>query len=99
MYGSQELDAITFTANDADPETARRSTKKTGGSDWTLEGADAERFLLTGTSVNFAAGFTPNFESPKDADGNNVYEVTVVVPVEDSVQPGKRKRQGHGDGR
>ena len=76
---------IGFTAGE-DPES---NSRETGGSDWTLEGADAERFLLTDTSVNFAAGFTPNFESPKDADGDNVYEVTVVVPVADSVQPGK----------
>ena len=66
---------------------------------WTLEGADAARFALTDTIVNFKSDFTPNFEKPGDADKDNVYEVTVVVPVTDSVQPGKRKRQGHGDGR
>ena len=56
---------------------------------WTLEGADASKFALDGASLNFDEDFSPNFEKPADADKDNVYEVTVVVPVAGSVQPGK----------
>ena len=36
------------------------------------------------------AHFRPNFEDPEDANGDNVYEVTVVVPVVGSVNAGMR---------
>ena len=64
---------------------------------WTLEGPDASKFELDGDDLDFKGDtssddgfFRPNLEDPKDADGDNVYEVTVVVPVADSVVPGKR---------
>ena len=64
---------------------------------WTLEGPDAAKFMLTEDSLTFKGAtsdddgfFRPNFEDKKDANGDNVYEVTVVVPVADSVKPGKR---------
>ena len=99
-----QVEDITFTVT-ADPETNAVNTGNTatGGPDdtdtlrWTLEGPDASKFELDGVSLDFKGDdsdddgfFRPNFEDPKDADGDNVYEVTVVVPVADSVKPGKR---------
>jgi hypothetical protein len=100
-----QITAITFTvATDADPEGGAINTTNTatGGPDssdtlrWELEGADAERFALDGTSLTFKGAdadddkFRPNYEKPADADKDNVYEVTVVVPVNGSNLPGKR---------
>ena len=63
---------------------------------WELEGADALKFTLVAGSLTFkgdddaADEFRPNYEKPADADADNVYEVTVVVPVTGSVKPGMR---------
>ena len=50
---------------------------------WSLSGADSSKFSLTDTdetrTLSFEEAEAPNFESPGDSDGNNVYEVTVVV--------------------
>ena len=48
---------------------------------WTLSGADAGKFDITGTGATRALVFkaNPDYESPGDSGGNNVYEVTVVV--------------------
>ena len=48
---------------------------------WTLSGADAGKFELTGSGATRTLAFedAPNYESPGDSGGNNVYEVTVVV--------------------
>ena len=89
----EDITAITFTADDdADPEGGTIAANGL----WELEGADAAKFTLDGGSLTFMVAdgaddaFRPNFEDPKDANGDNVYEVTVVVPVIDSVKPGKR---------
>ena len=42
---------------------------------WTLEGADAEAFGITGGALTFAAA--PDYENPADADGDNTYMITV----------------------
>ena len=99
-----QVTAITFTVA-ADPEagTVNTGNTATGGPDssntlrWTLEGPDASLFELTEASLAFKGAtadadgaFRPDFEDPEDADEDNVYEVTVVVPVADSVKPGKR---------
>ena len=42
---------------------------------WTLEGADAGDFTITGGMLRFMS--SPNYEMPMDADTNNVYMVTV----------------------
>ena len=81
--------SITFTAGD-DPEGETVAPADSTDTPWTLEGADASRFQIAAGVVTFDDDFTPNFESPKDADKNNKYEVTVVVPVADSEVPGKR---------
>ena len=49
---------------------------------WTLSGADAGKFNITpmtGAMRTLAFKANPDYESPGDSGGNNVYEVTVVV--------------------
>ena len=58
-----------------DDEDARASVKS-----WRLEGEDAGQFQLIGT-VGRTLVFTtqPDYENPADADGDNVYKVTIVA--------------------
>ena len=58
-----------------DDEDDRASVKS-----WRLEGEDAGQFQLIGT-VGRTLVFTtqPDYENPADADGDNVYKVTVVA--------------------
>ena len=61
----------TLTANDQDSAAADLEWSKAGG-------ADAGQFTLSsGGVLAFAAA--PDYENPDDADGDNVYEVTVQV--------------------
>ena len=48
---------------------------------WSLSGADAGKFNIseTGATRTLAFKANPDYESPGDSGGNNVYEVTVVV--------------------
>ena len=48
---------------------------------WSLSGADADKFKITGTDDMRTLAFkaNPDYESPGDSGGNNVYEVTVKV--------------------
>ena len=48
---------------------------------WSLSGADASKFDITGTAAQRTLAFNanPDYESPGDSGANNVYEVTVVV--------------------
>ena len=48
---------------------------------WTLSGPDRSKFDITGGVLTFKAASVPNFEMPADANGDNVYEVTVVATV------------------
>lgn len=45
------------------------------GSFSVVGGADANKFSISGSTLSFATA--PDFENPTDADGNNVYVVTV----------------------
>jgi len=49
--------------------------------DFTLAGADAQRFAIVQTAAGFELVFkdAPDFENPADAGGNNVYDVSVWV--------------------
>ena len=72
---SNELVVVTFNATDADD----------GGSNvdnWTLSGPDAGDFTIEGGALTFRS--SPNYEAPADADGDNVYEVTVAATDTDS---------------
>ena len=64
----------TFTATD--PENAGAVTLAMGG-------ADASLFDLSGVVLTFKA--SPNYEAPGDADGDNVYEVTVRATDSDGL--------------
>ena len=46
---------------------------------WTLEGEDAESFMLEGTGMSRMLKFSsaPDYEAPADADSDNTYMVTV----------------------
>ena len=48
---------------------------------WTLSGADASKFSIPETGATRTLSFkaNPDYESPGDSGGDNVYEVTVVV--------------------
>ena len=47
---------------------------------WSLSGADADDFTIAGGVLAFSS--TPDFESPADADGDNVYELAVEATDE-----------------
>ena len=49
--------------------------------DWSLSGADASKFDITTTGATRTLSFkaNPDYESPGDSGGDNVYEVTLVV--------------------
>ena len=89
-----QITAIVFGVA-ADPENGTIDDDNSDAK-WTLEGPDASKFALSGTSLTFKGAndaddkFRPNFDDPKDANKDNVYEVTVVVPVAGSVKPGKK---------
>ena len=72
------VDAAEYTATDADAADDAAT-----GLNWTLSGADASKFDITDSgatrTLSFKAAETPDYESPGDSGGNNVYEVTVVV--------------------
>ncbi len=44
---------------------------------YTLGGADSALFVMTGNSLRFIAA--PNFETPQDSGGDNVYNVSVIA--------------------
>ena len=58
---------------------------------WDLGGDDADQFMLEGTGMERMLKFknTPDYEAPADADGNNFYEVTVMV--EAGTEEGERE--------
>ena len=60
---------VNFSADDPDPDT------NSGGITWSLSGPDAGDFTITGGVLAFME--EPNYEMPEDADGDNVYKVTV----------------------
>jgi len=62
---------ITVTATD--PDAGATQAYSISGGD------DSARFTINATSGVLAFTSAPNFESPTDVDGNNVYDVTVQV--------------------
>ncbi|MCE2485319.1 MAG: S8 family serine peptidase [Desulfurellaceae bacterium] len=59
------LPVATYTATDPEGESVT----------WSLTGTDSGDFAISNGILSFDS--PPNYESPTDADGNNVYEVTV----------------------
>ena len=66
----------TVTDADADDDVTNATDVR-----WSLSGADASKFDITGTAAQRTLAFeaNPDYESPGDSGANNVYEVTVVV--------------------
>ena len=65
-YAENGTDAVaTYTASGPNAASAN----------WSLEGADAGDFTITGGMLRFRSA--PNYESPADADTDNTYVVTV----------------------
>ena len=69
------VQAATYTATDADVDDVPADLK------WTLSGADSSKFSITDKGATGTLSFkeAPDYESPGDSGGNNVYEVTLVV--------------------
>ncbi len=71
VYAENGMDAVgAYTAQGASPDMAM----------WSLEGDDAGDFMLSsssGMSTMLMFSSAPDFEMPADADGDNVYMVTV----------------------
>ena len=74
LFVDENADPASNVYNVDDPDD-RASVKS-----WRLEGEDAGQFQLIGT-VGRTLVFTtqPDYETPADADGDNVYKVTVVA--------------------
>ena len=71
------LTVVTFTATDPDVDNDDNETIT-----WSLGGPDAGDFTIVGGDLTFRE--SPNYEMPADADGDNVYEVTVAASDADS---------------
>ena len=71
------LNPNTYTVTDTDVEDDVTAADVT----WSLSGADSSKFDIVGTDAMRTLAFkaNPDYESPGDSGGNNVYEVTVVV--------------------
>ena len=80
-----ESNADTVAALGADPNVYTGSDVDAADPDadltWTLSGADASKFSIPETGSTRALSFeaNPDYESPGDSGGDNVYEVTLVV--------------------
>ena len=67
-YAENEMGSVaTYTASGPDQASAG----------WSLTGVDAGDFIIPGGVLAFISA--PDYESPADADGNNVYKVTVTA--------------------
>ena len=82
--GAEDADSPDFVGN-TDPATVNvynvdDEDDRASVASWRLEGEDAGQFQLIGT-VGRTLVFTtqPDYENPADADGDNVYKVTVVA--------------------
>ena len=67
MESATDLGTYTLTGGDGSSVT------------WSLDGADASQFMLDGTGMSRMLKFSsaPDYEAPADADGDNMYMVTV----------------------
>ena len=85
----ESIDETTVTALDAAPTVYTASDPDTTADPaadlkWSLSGADAGKFDITipvgnGATRTLAFKANPDYESPGDSGGNNVYEVTLKV--------------------
>ena len=88
LTNQPDADAAEYTATDpdmvpqvdAEPGAALQADRLT----WSTAGPDGSKFSITPPSegartATLAFKSAPNFEAMADADGNNMYEVTVVI--------------------
>ena len=61
------------------PLTSYSARDEEGGVTWSLSGTDRLDFIIGGESGVVTFADTPNYETPADAGGDNVYEFTVVA--------------------
>ena len=96
------VDAAVYEASDADM-IANQPESLT----WSLSGADASKFDISDSgetrTLSFKTTETPNYESPGDSGGNNIYEVTVVVTdskgnTDEQAVDGQSHKRGGGRG-
>ena len=91
-YAENDTDAVgTYTARGDDPASAQ----------WTLEGADAGSFMLsatTGMSTMLRFRSSPDYENAADANGDNVYMVTVKATEGTNMDTQGRDRDRHRHG-
>ena len=70
--------AITYNENAITDVSSYAARDEEGGVTWSLTGADSGKFSIdSGGTVTFNA--TPDWETPVDSGGNNVYEFSVVA--------------------
>ena len=81
LDGAGQADQYSVTDEDEDDDVTNDADIT-----WTLSGADSSKFDITTTGATRTISFkdAPNFEFPGDSDGNNVYDVTVVVTDTDN---------------
>ena len=64
--------ATIYTVTTSDADSGDQAT-------YTLSGADASHFNLDATSGALAFTQSPSLDSPRDADNNNIYELTITA--------------------
>ena len=64
--------ATIYTVTTSDADSGDQAT-------YTLSGADASHFSLDATSGALAFTQSPSLDSPRDADNNNIYELTITA--------------------
>ena len=71
---------IDLTDEDPDPAIYDETDPDTGSTDaWSVSGADRGKFEIGATDGLLAFTAAPDYEMPGDANGDNVYEIMVVV--------------------
>jgi hypothetical protein len=80
-HGGGDSAAISMAENGYSSFSVFTNDPDPGALTFTLSGADAARFTVTGSGKNANVSFklTPNYEAPTDANGDNVYELVVTA--------------------
>ncbi len=66
----ENIDTVIYTATASDPEGGTLTYEVTGG-------ADASAFRIGASSGELSFDTPPDFDTPGDADGNNIYDVAI----------------------
>ena len=71
-YTSVAVGATVYTATSTDADANDQVS-------YTLSGADASHFSFNASSGELAFSELPSLENPKDADGDNIYQITITA--------------------